>query len=229
MHNLLRCLLLTLCLSCLASTMPSVAQIAPSNSDIAAYDGLLLAAHEGNIEQVKTLIGSGTDLSRTDGHGRTAVHIAAHASHESIIQALSEAGAEMNALENDAYDAVTIAAVANDVPMLEAALSAGNRAGNVTSRYDGTALIAAAHLGHHEVVRILIEAGAPLDHINNLNWTAVIEAIVLGDGGDNHQKTLRHLVEAGADITIADGRGRTPLQLAEERGYAEMIEILQGN
>ena len=56
------------------------------------------------------------------------------------------------------------------------AAGAGASAKLTTSRYDGTALIAAAHLGHDGVVRQLIAAGAPLDHVNNLHWTAVIEA-----------------------------------------------------
>ena len=53
-----------------------------------------------------------------------------------------------------------------------AARRCGASAKLVTSRYDGTALIAAAHLGHDGVVRQLIAAGAPLDHVNNLHWTA---------------------------------------------------------
>ena len=75
----------------------------------------------------------------------------------------------MNALEGQAYDVVTIAAVANDPELMSLALALGNRADLITSRYDGTALIAAAHLGHAEVVRRLIAAGAPLDHVNNLD------------------------------------------------------------
>jgi ankyrin repeat protein len=50
------------------------------------------------------------------------------------------------------------------------------------------------------VVRQLIAAGAPLDHVNNLHWTAVIEAIVLGDGGPRHQATLKALLDAGASL-----------------------------
>jgi ankyrin repeat protein len=96
----------------------------------------------------------------------------------------------------------------------------------ITSRYDGTALIAAAHLGHVDVVRMLIEAGAPLDHVNNLGWTALIESIVLGDGGKNHTETLTALVRAGASLSIADRQGATPLALARQRGYAEMVRIL---
>jgi ankyrin repeat protein len=122
---------------------------------------------------------------------------------------------------------VTIAAVADDVATLKVALDIGCRASNVTSRYDGTALIAAAHLGHDEVVRTLIGAGAPLDHVNNLGWTALIESIVLGDGGRRHTATLKALVDAGANVNLADRDGRTPLALAKSRGYREMVAILE--
>jgi len=96
----------------------------------------------------------------------------------------------------------------------------------VTSRYDGTALIAAAHLGHDGVVRQLIAAGAPLDHVNNLHWTALIEAVVLGDGGPRHQARVAALLAAGASARLADRSGTTPLQLARERGYTAMVQAL---
>jgi hypothetical protein len=96
----------------------------------------------------------------------------------------------------------------------------------VTSPYDGTALIAAAHLGHVGPVQALVEAGAPLDHVNNLGWTALIEAIVLGDGGPRHQATVRTLLAAGASTRIADREGRTPLAHARARGYRPIVEML---
>ena len=122
---------------------------------------------------------------------------------------------------------LTIAAVANDPEMVSLALRLGNRPDLVTSVYDGTALIAAAHLGHQEVVRRLIAGGAPLDHINNLGWTALIEAVILGDGEPDHIGTVRALVDAGANKTIADRDGVTPLQHAEARAYKEIAAILQ--
>ena len=133
----------------------------------------------------------------------------------------------MNALEDRAYDVVTIAAVADDPELMTLAISVGNDPGLTTSPYDGTALIAAAHLGHVEVVRRLIAAGAPLDHVNNLNWTALIEAVILGDGGRDHQAVVRALLDAGADRTIPDGDGATPLDLAKARGFAEMVGMLE--
>jgi uncharacterized protein len=88
-------------------------------------------------------------------------------------------------------------------------------------------LIAAAHLGRDGVVRQLIAAGAPLDHVNNLHWTALIEAIVLGDCGIRHQSIVRALVDAGADTRLADGSGRTPLALARSRGYTAIVAMLE--
>ncbi|MGC2054606.1 MAG: ankyrin repeat domain-containing protein, partial [Pseudolabrys sp.] len=79
-----------------------------------------------------------------------------------------------------------------------------------------------------EVVRILIAAKAPLDHVNNLGWTALIESIVLGDGGKRHTVTLKALVDAGANVNIADRSGDMPLKLAKKRGYSEMTKILEG-
>jgi ankyrin repeat protein len=111
--------------------------------------------------------------------------------------------------------------------MLKIALDGGGSAKTITSRYDGTALIAAAHLGHVEAVKMLIEANAPLNHINNLGWTALMEAVVLGNGDTNHTATVRALVEAGCDVNIADKQGTTPLQHARRRGYVEMARILE--
>jgi ankyrin repeat protein len=122
---------------------------------------------------------------------------------------------------------VTIAAVANDLGVLKVALDLGASPGNTTSPYEGTALIAAAHLGHHEVVKTLIDAGAPLDHINNLHWTALMESVVLGDGGSDHVRTAGHLLEAGADKNITDRNGTTAYEHAVSRGYTEMMDLLK--
>ena len=75
-------------------------------------------------------------------------------------------------------------------------------------------------------MRQLIAAGAPLDHVNNLHWTALIEAVVLGDGGIRHQACVRALLAAKANTRLTDREGRTPLQLARARGYREIESLL---
>lgn len=205
--------------------IPASAQTPPSRTEIAEFRGLHRAAHDGDVEAIRRLV-QGKDLEVRDRGGRTPLHVAAFASQDDAVRALADGGADLNALDNDAYDIVTIAAVANDLELVELALELGANAGNVTSPYDGTALIAAAHLGHHEVVKRLIAGGAPIDHINNLGWTALIEAVILGDGGPDHIETVRALVEGGADKSIADRQGVTPLEHARMRNFVEMIEIM---
>jgi ankyrin repeat protein len=194
---------------------------------IAGYSGLHAAAYKGDLAQIEKLLDARADLNARDSHGRTPLHIATFARQREAIRLLAKAGANLGLLENDRYDAVTIAAVADDEETLRTLLALGASAKLVTSRYDGTALIAAAHLGHVGVVKQLIAAGAPLDHVNNLHWTALIESIVLGNGGPRHVETLRALVAAGASTQLADRHGQTPLKLAGKRGFREMVQILQ--
>lgn len=203
------------------------AQAAPSAADIATYSGLHLAAHQGDVAEINRLLAAGADPNARDRALRTPAHVAAFASHDDAVAALAKGGADMNALENRVYDVLTIAAVADDPELVSLAMELGNDPTLITSFYDGTALIAAAHLGHHDVVARLVEGGAPLDQVNNLVWTALMEAVVLGDGGPDHIKTVEILVEAGADKSIPDRDGVTPLQHAMSRGYAEMIQLLE--
>ena len=210
----------------LALCLPAAAQIAPGAAEVQAYRGLHAAAAKGNATEIERLVKAGTPIEVRDSHQRTPLHVAVFMRHQDAARALLKLGADANALEAQKYDIVTIVSVANDVPMLKLALAGGGRATNITSPYEGTALIAAAHLGHDEVVRTLIAAKAPLDHVNNLGWTALIESIVLGDGGKRHVACLTALVKAGANVNLADRGGSTPLTLAKRRGFSEMATIL---
>jgi hypothetical protein len=207
---------------------PSLAQTGPSPAEAAAYDGLHAAAHRGDARTIARIAAADPRaLQARDGNARTPLHVATFARHHDAIRALAAAGADLGALDAQRYDAVTIASVADDEPTLALLLELGASAKLVTSPYDGTALIAAAHLGHDGVVRRLIAAGAPVDHVNRLHWTALIEAIVLGDGGPRHQACVRALLDAKADTALADRQGRSPLQLARDLRYAAMVRMLE--
>ncbi len=216
------------CALAFMAALPATAQVGPTPSEAAQYKGLHAAAQKGDVAQIGKLAASaGAALNARDSNGRTPLHVATFARHPAAVAALASAGADMNLLDNDKYDGVTIASVADDEDTLRTLLARGASAKQTTSRYDGTALIAAAHLGHDGVVRQLIVAGAPLDHVNNLHWTAVIESIVLGDGGPRHQATLAALVKAGANLQLTDRQGNTPVALARTRGYGAMVAMLE--
>lgn len=202
-------------------------QVPPTLKDEASYQGLHAAASKGDVGRIQKLVKAGADLEARDRAGRTPLHVAVFKSHDKAFGVLVAAGADVNALENSAYDAITIAAVADDLEMMNRAIEAGGNPGAITSPYEGTALIAAAHLGHAEVVKSLVDAGAPLDHVNNLGWTALIEVVVLGDGGERHLKSAQHLLKAGADRSIADRQGVTPLAHARQMGYTEMVKLFE--
>jgi hypothetical protein len=211
----------------LGTGLVAQAQVAPGAAEVAAYQDLHEAAYRGDLSALRKLIEAKADLNARDSYGRTPLHVATFARQREAIRLLTAGGANLDLLERDRYDTVTIASVADDEDTLRLLLSLGASARQVTSRYDGTALIAAAHLGHAGVVKQLIAAGAPLDHVNNLHWTAVIESIVLGDGGARHQATLKALIDAGANMQLADRHGQTPLALAQSRGHAAMVMMLE--
>jgi uncharacterized protein len=206
----------------------ALAQEPPTTAEIAQYVGLHRAAASGDVAEIAAALATDNNPDPRDAYQRTPLHVAVYLGRHEAMRALAKAGADPNALEHQAYDIVTIAAVAGDVATLKVALEIGGKATNVTSPYEGTALIASAHLGHDKVVAELIKAGAPLDHVNNLGWTALIEAVILGDGGPRHVNVVKALVEAGANAAIADRSGVTPLDHARQRGYTAMVEIMDG-
>src|SRR5215203_6511580 len=148
-----------------ALTLPAAAQNAPTPQEIAVYAGLHEAAAKGDAAEIEKLIKDGERPNIQDAKSRTPLHVAAYMKQPAAAKALLALGANPNALEIERYDVVTIAAVANDLEMLKIAIEGGASARNITSRYDGTALIASAHLGHVEVVKLLIAAKAPLNHV----------------------------------------------------------------
>jgi len=226
-NDVTRTRLVTILSTLFFATQIAGAQVAPTASELTAYHGLHAAAAKGDASEIERLVKAGARIDARDSRARTPLHVATYMQYPDAARALMRLGADPNALESQQYDIVTIAAVANDVPMLKVVLDGGCKATNVTSPYQGTALIAAAHLGHDEVVRMLIAAKAPLDHVNNLGWTALIESIVLGNGGKRHTATLKALVDSGANVNLADRSGDTPLTLAKKRGFNEMAKILE--
>lgn len=204
------------------------AQTPPTPWEIAGYHGLDRAAQTGDLAALRRLIAAGADVNAVDVRGRTPAIIAAFAGHADALGPLAGAGADINAEEGQGYDVLSIAAAAGDTALLARALALGADPRRTTGPYRGSALIEAAQHGHVAAVRLLIAAGAPLDHADIYGWTALSAAIILGDGGPERQRIVRLLLEAGADRAIRDRDGVTALEHARVHHFTALERLLAG-
>jgi ankyrin repeat protein len=186
---------------------------------------LIRAAGTGDLEAVRTLLAQGASVHAQDERGRTALVVAAYRNDLPSVAVLIEAGADVNRQDDTQQSAYLIATSEGYLELLLRTLQAGADVHSKDS-FNGTGLIRAADRGHVEIIEELLKTDIEIDHVNNLGWTALLEAIILGDGGARHTEAVRLLVEAGADVNLADSNGITPLDHARRRGYQQMIEIL---
>jgi ankyrin repeat protein len=188
---------------------------------------LIRAAERGDTAAIAGLLADGADINARDARGRTAAMAATHANQPAALDALIRAGADIN-IRDDRLDNPFLYAGAEgllDILRLTIAAKADTR---ITNRFGGTALIPACERGHVAVVQeLLTRTDVDVNHVNNLGWTALLEAIVLSDGGPRHQQIVGLLIAHGADVNIADRDGVTPLQHARRRGYAEIARLLE--
>ena len=187
---------------------------------------LIAAARDGDLATVERLLVQGASVAARDAGGATALIAAAYGNHLDVACALIEAGADVNAQDETQQSAYLIATSEGYLDLLRLTLRAGADVRSLDS-FRGTGLIRAAERGHVEVVEELLRTDIAVDHVNRPGLTALLEAIMFGDGGPRHTAVVRLLVEAGADVNLADGNGVTPLAHAEQRGYDEIAQILR--
>ncbi len=189
--------------------------------------GLVSAAARGDVEAVRSLLDDGAEVDERGPDGRTAVTAAALGDHVAVARVLIDAGAAVDLQDSDRNNPLLVTGETGSVAMLREVLRGKPDLG-ATNRYGGVALIPASDRGHVDYVRaILAETEIDVDHVNRLGWTALLEAVILGDGGPSHIEIVRLLVEAGADRSIPDRDGVTALEHARERGYYAMVELLR--
>lgn len=189
--------------------------------------GLVTAAERGDTRELKRLLDGGEHIDTRDERGRTALLAAVHADQREAVSVLIASGADLE-IADDLQDTPFLYAGAEGRLEILRLLLAAGASTRATNRYGGTALIPAAHHGHVEVVReLLTRSDVDVNHVNKPGWTALLEAVILGDGGDRHRRIVRLLLDHGADPRIADREGVSPLAHARARGYREMAAMLE--
>lgn len=188
---------------------------------------LVAAASNGNTSRVIALLREGADVNARGLRGRTPAMAAAYRNHVETVAALIDAGADVNLRDSQLNNPFLYAGAEGLLDILKLTVKAGADP-KLTNRFGGTALIPAAERGHVEVVEYLLtHTNIDINHVNNLGWTALLEAIVLSDGGPKHQEIVMLLIQHGANVNIPDSAGRTPLHHARERGYKKIEALLQ--
>lgn len=188
---------------------------------------LISAAAEGDTETVLGLLESGVDIDATNNQGVTAIMAATQKNNVDTVKALIEKGADINIRNNNKDNVLLYAGAEGLLEIVKLAVQAGADT-TITNRYGGTALIPASDRGHVDIVEeLLTNSDTDVNHLNDLHWTALLEAVILGDGGEDYQKIVQLLVDHGADVNITDRDGVTPLEHAQSRGFQEIERILK--
>lgn len=68
--------------------------------------------------------------------------------------------------------------------------------------------------------------GALLERGTHLGWTALLECVLLGDGGKKYQEIAQILKDAGADVHLRDRDGIDALEHVRRKAYHEIVNIL---
>jgi ankyrin repeat protein len=183
-------------------------------------------ASAGDIETVIALLDAGEQVDQQGAGGQTAAMAATYGNHVDVARVLFEHGANPDIQDDLLNNPFLYAGAEGYLEILKLANAAGASPA-ILNRYGGTALIPASEHGHVETVTYLLDhTEVDVNHINNLGWTALLEAIILNDGGPRQQETIRVLIAHGADVRIADGDGVTPLAHARQRGFSEIVAML---
>ena len=187
---------------------------------------LYRAAKLQDLSAVRRLLASGAEVDVRNHHDRTPLFAAATRGYAEIARELLSAGADPNAFDERHDSPFLEAGAGGYVEVLSACLDHGADVRS-TNRFGGTALIPACERAHLPAIRLLLSAGVDPNHVNRLGWTGLHEAIILGDGSGRYVEVVRTLLTGGANPALADGDGTPPVQLARDRGYTQMVELLE--
>lgn len=213
----------------LGLTMPACAQQEKemSKMDNSANKQLQTAAAKGDTTAIREALSAGAQIESRDAEGRTPLMIAVYKHQSQAAQSLIDAGANVNAQDKILNSPFLYAGAEGMTDIVRMCMKAGADY-TVYNRYGGSALIPACERGHVETVIALLEDKTfPINHINRLGWTGLLEAVILGNGGEKQIKIVQLLIDAGADLNIADKDGVTTLQHARQKRQTEIVRLLE--
>ena len=187
---------------------------------------LIAAAAAGDATAAALALRAGADLETHDDRGRTPLLLAATKDQLAVARLLVHLGADPDALDGRHDTPWLVTGVTGSVAMAEVLLPAQPDL-TIRNRFGGTSLIPASERGHVGYVQRMVKTGIDVDHVNDLGWTALLEAVILGDGTQRYQDVVATLLGADADRQLPDRDGVTALQHAQRRGHTAVADLLR--
>jgi ankyrin repeat protein len=191
------------------------------------------ASDSGTIDSVKTLVkyGKDIDLEMKNGHNDTALLTASRNDKPDVVRFLCESGAKVNIQGEKGWTPLTAAASRGTIDSVKALVKYGKGIDlEMKNGSNNTALFVAVINEKPDVVRFLCESGANVNiygYINNA-WTPLAYA---ADNGLT--EIVKILVQYGKDIDLGMEThlysSPTPLKLASEKHYDDIVKILKEN
>jgi ankyrin repeat protein len=213
----------------------------PKRDDKLLGRAIVEAAAAGALEAVRFLLDAGVKVDARGSERQTALIAAAGSGRDAVVKLLLERGAKVDLKSAGMFAGTALHTAITNLFIRYAQLDAdGNRitahrgdskacirillaagADPNSLRKDGEAPLRAA-AAVPEVVAILLDAGANPNEIARrdgttaLHWASMQRAVA----------SVQALLAAGAIPTVVDEEGRTPLDVARERKYDEIVELL---
>ena len=188
------------------------------------------AASAGRTKDIQAVVAQDdgkSALDAADAKGQTALLLAIQNNRGEAALALIAAGANINAQAQNQDTPWLLAGARGQTRILQAMLATGKVDYAIRNRFGGNALIPAAERSYVETVRLLTtQSKIDVNHVNNLGWTALMEAVLFGNDDPNNLEVVRLLVKGGANVNIADKAGLTPLAHARLRKLNLVAQFL---
>lgn len=186
---------------------------------------LSLACSGGRYEVVELLLSRGANREHRNVSDYTPLSLAASGGYVNIIKLLLNHGAEINSRTGSklGISPLMLAAMNGHTAAVKLLLDMGSDINAQIETNRNTALTLACFQGRHEVVSLLLDRRANVEHRAKTGLTPLMEA---ASGG--YVEVGRVLLDKGADVnaTPVPSSRDTALTIAADKGHCRFVELL---
>lgn len=184
------------------------------------------AVEQNNLDEVKELIKNGADIHAREISSKKAIHIAVKKGNKNIVEFFLNEGISVNDTNNSGWTPLHYAAFSGELEIakLLVAKGANVRAENAYGQKPIDLTHYGKDNGYKGVMELLLDkGGGKVNDTDKDGYTLLRCAVIIGN-----LEVIKFLIDKGANIHAKDNKGRTPLDLARERGNTEVVSMLSG-